>query len=269
VRIFAIAGLLWLGMTLAGRGNPKPQQIVSINLVSDIVLLELVEHERIAALSHLSVQPSLSIIHNGAGGFVRTHGRAEEIIALRPDLVVGARWGQGPTLDLIQRLGIRTHEVPLATSYEEIRALVRSLARVVGEPARGEQMVQKMEARRMALQNRIPHHRPNALFVSNGGFYAGNSTLQDEILADAGMRSAISSRPDLEQVVMIDPEVMIEVVYQPHHPTIPGLILAHPALRGGSARKLRIPLAEILNATQESPRASATLQAGLDAQPLP
>ena len=54
--ILLILALCWSGMAQA-----KPQRIVSLNLCTDQLLLQLVEPERIAALTYLSDDPRQSV----------------------------------------------------------------------------------------------------------------------------------------------------------------------------------------------------------------
>jgi iron complex transport system substrate-binding protein len=252
-----------LGLVLATSPLPAaepPRRIVSLNLVSDIVLLALVEPERIAALSHLAAHPDLSLIHQEVASFRTTRGAAEEVMALRPDLVIGARWGQGPTLALLGRLGIPTHEIPLAESYQEITTLVEALASAVGEPERGRALLAGMQSARASLAARREGPAPGALLFGASGFSGGSGTLTAEVLDDAGLRRTTSGRVDLEQLVLHPPDVLISVVYRPGHPSQTDLLLDHPAVRRMRPEIQRIPLALLLNATHRTPEASQAIQ---------
>lgn len=252
-----------LGLVLATSPLPAaepPRRIVSLNLVSDIVLLALVEPERIAALSHLAAHPDLSLIHQEVASFRTTRGAAEEVMALRPDLVIGARWGQGPTLALLRRLGIPTHEIPLAESYVEIATLVGDLAAAVGEPERGRTLLERMRAARTALAAHREDPAPGALLFGASGFSGGTGTLTTEVLADAGLQPTSSGRVDLEHLVLHPPDVLVSVVYRPGHPSQTDLLLDHPAVRRLRPEIRRIPLALLLNATHRTPEASQAIQ---------
>jgi iron complex transport system substrate-binding protein len=254
-----LLGLLGIAASCLNAGEP-PQRIVSLNLVSDIVLTALVEPPRIAALSHLAPNPDLSLIAHEVVGLRTIRGTAEEVMALRSDLAIGARWGQGPTLALLRRLGVPTHEIPLAQSYDEIIALVEDLAAAVGEPERGRALLEGMQATRAALAAHAPTPAPRALLFGASGFSGGSETLTAEVLADAGLRRAASGRLDLEQLIVQAPDVLVSVVYRPGHPCQTDLLLDHPALRRVRPEIRRVSLALLLNATHRTPEASQAIQ---------
>lgn len=257
---------MWRGLLLIFCFGPiiaagaAPQRIASLNLVSDIVLLDLVPAERIAALSTLAGRAELSPVAEHARALPCTRPDAEAVLALQPDLVIGARWGQGATLDLLRRLGIPVHEVPLAESYGEIEALVRGLAAAVGEPEQGEDLIARMNRVRAEVRARAGARAATALLFQPGGFSGGETDLAAEVLADAGLVRAVRGRLDLEQLVTCPPEVMVEVAYLPGWPTLAGQLMDHPAVGRLRPEVRVIPLAVLLNATHRTPEASRRIQ---------
>lgn len=247
--------------SLAQAAEP-PQRIVSLNLVSDIVLLDLVEPGRIAALSHVAAHPHLSLVHERASDFPSVRGGAEEVLALRPGLVIGARWGQGPVLDMARRLGVPTFEIPLADSYAGIREMILGLAGAVGEPGRGRDLLARLDAARARLHALPAHSTPSpAAYCGPSGFTGGDSPLAREQLGDAALIPARAGRMDLEALVLARPDVLVSVAYRPDHPSLIQLLLRHPALRGLEPEVRTVPLHLLLNATHRSPEASAAMHA--------
>ena len=108
-------------LTLAGCTQPAAPGgggIVSTNPCADAMLVALVPPSRIAAISHYSVEAEASSMPLAiARRFATTTGTAEEVIGLRPDLVVTSSF------------------TPPAT-----------LAAALGAPAQGEAMVARIEA---------------------------------------------------------------------------------------------------------------------------
>lgn len=251
----ALVLLLLAGAAVSG----APQRIVSINLVADTLLLDLVPPGRIAALSHLATDPRVSLITERAAGFASTRGQAEEILRLHPDLVVGARWGQGRTLQLLTRLGIPTHEVPLAASYAEIEAMIRDLARAVGEEARGAELTASMHRLRQSARARATARPLTAVWSANGELSGGLTELDREILADAGLVPALDGPVTLEDLVFRRPGVLVDIRYVPGRPTLAALRSRHPAFAASGIRTLTVDSALVLNATHLSPLASLSL----------
>ncbi len=83
-----------------------PARIVSLNQCLDAILVELVPTEHIAAISHYSRDPLRSTHRALAQRLPITYETAEEIVALRPDLVLASRHSAIPTRNALRRVGI-------------------------------------------------------------------------------------------------------------------------------------------------------------------
>ena len=123
----ALGAALALGLALGSfdhdaRADARPRRIVSINLCTDQLLLDLVPAERIAALSHLATDASVSATPEHAAGLPITHGGAEEVMALDPDLVVTVEYSTPASVAMLRRMGKRVVVLPLASDFDGIRA---------------------------------------------------------------------------------------------------------------------------------------------------
>ena len=70
-----------------------PRRVVSLNPCLDAILLEVADPAQITALSRYSRDPRLSAVANVARRFPSTGGSAEEVVALKPDLVLTSGMG--------------------------------------------------------------------------------------------------------------------------------------------------------------------------------
>src|SRR5690606_22008616 len=111
----------------------------------DAMLVELVDHSRIAALSHYSRDPLRSTIAPIARQLPITHETAEEVVALRPDLVLASRHSAIATRNALARVGIRFELLDVPDSIEGSIAQVRHVAMLVGAQERGEALVSRIE----------------------------------------------------------------------------------------------------------------------------
>jgi len=109
-------------LTLAGCTQPAAPGgggIVSTNPCADAMLVALVPPSRIAAISHYSVEAEASSMPLAiARRFATTTGTAEEVIGLRPDLVVTSSFTPPATLvavvcDMLQDVLLRELGAPL------------------------------------------------------------------------------------------------------------------------------------------------------------
>ena len=182
------------GMTVAScAGKPAPpiNGIVSTNPCLDAILVELVPPERIAAISHYSQDPrSSSMPVSLARRFRATSGTAEEVIALRPRLVLASSFTAPATLAAYRRLGLRVATYGTAPTLAENRAQIRAIAGAVGTPARGEALIRRIDR---AVADAAPPDaaRPSALlWLGGSNLVNGRGTLIDEMVARAGFRNA-------------------------------------------------------------------------------
>lgn len=256
VQFWVCLFLLLTGMTTL---PAAPQRILSINLVSDIILLDLVEPHRIIALSSLASDPDTSPIAERTRNFPKTRGQTEEILPLQPDLVLGAVWGQDRTLKLLERVGIPTHRVPLARDYTEIESAIRGLAQAVGEIPKGEILIERMKTRLAALRATPPTFG-SAVWLGQGGYHNGDTFLSRDILTDAGWTPAGTGALSLESLVLHPPTAIVEARYLADRPTLASRLRHHPAVAGMGSRMLVIRLADLLSATHRMPSVSEDLR---------
>jgi len=79
---------LFFALALAAPAAAAPQRVVSLNLCADQFLVLVLPRERIAALSPLAEDPTLSAVAEQARGLPRVRPAAEAVLPLKPDLAV-------------------------------------------------------------------------------------------------------------------------------------------------------------------------------------
>jgi iron complex transport system substrate-binding protein len=177
--------------------RPAPMRIVSLNMCIDAILVELVPPERIAALIHYSRDPVRSSIAPLAQRLPVTHETAEEIVALRPDLVLASRHSALATRNALRRVGIRYELFDVAFSIDESRQQIRRIAALVGRPPEGEALIARIE-RAIELMRLPPGgRRLTAAVYEPGGFTAGANTVTDELMQIAGLEN-LAARYDIQ-----------------------------------------------------------------------
>jgi iron complex transport system substrate-binding protein len=228
------AAVLWLGALPAAAA--PPQHIVSLDLCTDQLLVDLVPRRRIAAVTHLAADPAVSAIPDKARGIPITHGAAEDVLRYDPDLVLAGPFGVSPTVSLLRRLGRNVVVVPLAQDLAGVSAAVRAVAAAVGAEAKGEAMVADFERRLSRL--RLPvGARPTAVIYQIGGAVSGPGSLADAALAAAGFRNMSSvyrlrrgGQVPLESLVARPPDLLVLASHIDEYRTVVADNLRHPAL---------------------------------------
>ena len=97
----AAVAFLWAAGALAGERPPR--RIVSLDLCTDQLLIELVDRARIAAVTHLAADPAVSAIPDKARGLAITRGAAEDVLRYDPDLILAGPFGVAASVDLLRR----------------------------------------------------------------------------------------------------------------------------------------------------------------------
>lgn len=184
--------LLLAGCTASAAPQTAPrsgaqQRIVSINPCVDAVLMQVADPAQIAGISHYSQSArSTSIPLAQARRFKATSGTAEEVMALRPDLVIAGGHVDPATIAALRRLRIRLVQVGVPATIAESNDQVRMIAAAVGHPARGERLI----ARTTAAMSPTEAAPTPALIWQGGGLVPGKGTLADDLLRASGFRNA-------------------------------------------------------------------------------
>lgn len=230
---------LWFSVQILAATENKPQRIVSLTTCTDQILLMLVEHERIAALSNLSTDPLYSYHWQQAEGLDTHSGLAEQIIPLRPDLIIGSRFTSGNSVQILQQLGYEVETFSSPTTLEQVEEYTRAVARVVGEVDKAEQIIRAMY-NEIAQAKRLVAEQPRQLAISYGpnGFTAGTHTLKHEILTAAGYRNLASElgidyygNVSLEQLIWSNPDAIIIDEDIPDQNSLAQGFVKHPVLK--------------------------------------
>ena len=253
-RLVSALTALALGAVLAGGARAAPpRRIVSLNPCLDAILLDVADPGQITALSRYSREPSQSAVADRARGFAFTWGTAEEVIALKPDLVVTSGVGDAALNDLLPRLGARQAHFGVPETVADSLAQVRQVAALVGHPDRGEALVARIQA---ALAEAQPHPgqpRLGALIYQYHGLASGPHTLVDELMRRTGFDNLAPSyglthtgEVPLDAVVARPPQVLLAGRRAPGEPVWADRILSHPALRALAPRMRRETFPESL-----------------------
>lgn len=230
-----VATLLFL-VSVAAQAGP-PQRIVSLNFCTDQLLLALVPPERIASLTWLARTDGTAAERVLAAGLPVNRGGAEEVLAAQPDLVLAGRYTTATTRALLERSGLQMLEVDAANDWEGIRRVTRAVAAAVGEPARGEVLLARMDAdlaQTAAVRALVP---VRAIGWSGAAEdVPGADTLFNTILTTAGAVN-IAALPtgrrgfDLEQVLRARPQLLLRGTSHAGDSSVRSGAADHPVLR--------------------------------------
>jgi iron complex transport system substrate-binding protein len=162
----------------------RPQRIVSLDYCADQYVLELADREQIAALSPDATR-DFSYLRDKATGIAQVPARAEDVIVLRPDLVVRSYGGGPGAKAFFERAGIAVAGLGFANDYGAIRANIMEMAEAMGQPARGTALVARFDARLSAITPRPSS--PSGLYMTPSGVTTGEGSLIHTMMKTAGL----------------------------------------------------------------------------------
>ncbi|SFK56003.1 ABC transporter substrate-binding protein [Caulobacter sp. UNC279MFTsu5.1] len=249
----AVGAGLAAGLAGGAASAGAPPRVISLNPCLDAVLVHVADRAQIVALSHYARDPQQSGIAAIARTYPITYESAEEVIALRPDVVLTAAHSSPATRAALKRLGVRTELFKVPNSWVENQDQIRRIAESAGHPRRGEALIARVEAA-MARGAPRPGTRPiTALVFQPNGMAAGHGTLVDEMMRRAGFVNVAQryglkkwGNVSLERLLDDPPEVLLAGQAAPNAATWAERILNHPALASVSSRMTRAAFPERL-----------------------
>src|ERR1041385_4005192 len=134
--------LLILPVAAARRHAPEKKpalpRIVSTFLCTDEYIYRLVPRDEIVGLSYLAADthPVVSTIAARVQGIPLVHASAEEVLALKPTLVIAYRNTNARLKEQLQKAHVQILEVPWAQSLADVRRITRMLGARLGAKER-------------------------------------------------------------------------------------------------------------------------------------
>ena len=195
-----------------------PQRIASAILSGDHMLAALVPTNRLAGVTYLVDEPTISNIVGVVPPAVpRITAEIETLLTLQPDLVVVAGYTRAETVRLLVAANIPVVRFHLYGSFQGVIDNLRTLGAAVGAEPRADRLIDDMRRRIDAVTQRVRgRQRPRVLYHAPAGYTMGAETLIDEMIQLAGgfnvVREAHLTGPvKLQQEVMLSlaPDVII------------------------------------------------------------
>lgn len=218
--------------------DAAPLRIVSINTCLDPVLIELVSKDRIAAVSRYSSDPWRSSIAAVAKELRSAGESAEEIVLLKPDLVLASRHTALHTRNALQRVGVQMELFEVPRSVEASLAQVQRLAELVHEPARGQELIARIQLAVERAKPPLGTRELSAVIYQPGGMSAGKGTVADELMRIAGLINVASQAQltgyrtlPLESLIGSAPAIILVGDTLPGSITSAEKLVRHRALR--------------------------------------
>lgn len=231
-RLFTLA-LLLCG-SLAGAATP-PQRVASINLSGDEVLIEILPPERLVSVTRWVDDPDTSLAAGRVPPQIYRFQKVdiEQLVALKPELVVVSEYTDADFLKLLERSGIRSHRMQGLDTLAGVRQAILDLGRTVGAEDGAERLVARYDATLADVARRLQGAKKPRVLYWSGGMTAGADTAIGALIEGAGginvgRELGVSgiSPAGAERAFAADPDVVLVTTW----PDAVDDVAAHPLL---------------------------------------
>ena len=226
-----------------------PRRIVSQTLGTDELLFAMIDHARIVGVSTLARDPAYSnVVEQATRLGAPAITSAEQVLALRPDLVFVASFSQAELVSLVEQGGAPVYRFANFERLDDIRANIRRLGEVVGAEAEAARIVATMDERLAAVvarrSRRTGQRPPRVLSWSPSGFTAGAGTTFDDIVQAAGAVNVVAAeglkgfpRLSAEQVLAWQPDAIVVGVNPGERESVLRTLKENPAIAATRAMR--------------------------------
>lgn len=213
-----IAGLvaLTLGAATATAHAAALPRIASINACTDQLLVALADPEQIVGLGPYSRDATRSWSAAAAQRYPRLSGNAEDVLVLKPDVVVAGSFTKRATRELLKEQGQKVITFDVAHSLDEVKAQIRRMGEVTRHPDRAETYVAQIDAALTRARQFTARKRYRVLSVSRRGWVSGSRSLMSSLVAEIGLTNAagelglnLGGFASLEAIVKLQPDFIV------------------------------------------------------------
>jgi iron complex transport system substrate-binding protein len=246
---FAIAASLALAGVAPIRAAELPR-IASMNVCTDQLLLTLADPEQILGLSPYARDASQSWAAEDARRYPLLSGGAEDILVLRPDIVVASAFDKRATRELLKQKGTLIAEFAVPRSLDEVKKQIHLMGIITGHPDRATAHIDRLDIALARTRGAMARKKYRVLPLSRRGWVSGSESLLSSLLIEAGLLNAadeigvsVGGFASLETVIQLKPDFLVVSEAGNHAEDDGRAFLLHPALERfyPASKRIAIP----------------------------
>ena len=142
------------------RRPPTLPRIVSMNVCTDQLLLTLADPEQILGPQPVFARRLAILGGRRAARYPMLSGGAEDVLVLKPDIVVASLFDKRSTRELLKANGLHLAEFAVPRTLDEVKDQIREMGDIAGHPDRAAAEIARLDA---AIAARAPGRRGQAL----------------------------------------------------------------------------------------------------------
>jgi iron complex transport system substrate-binding protein len=215
-RSVAAAALATFGGLWFAPATAAGPRIVSMNVCTDQLLIPLADPEQILGLSRFSRDAWQSFAAEDASRYRILSGGAEDILVLKPDVVLAGLFDKRSTRELLKDKGFRLAEFAVPRKLDEVKVQIREMGDVVGHPDRASAEIARLDDAIARARQAVAVKRYRVLPLSRRGWVTGSDSLISSLLAETGLFNAAGDLgitfggfASLEAIVNLKPDLIV------------------------------------------------------------
>ena len=251
--IAAAAAAILGGLPFAPALAESLPRIASMNVCTDQLLITLADPDQILGLSRYSREKFQSWAADDARRYRILSGGAEDILMLRPDVVVASLFDKRSTRELLKQQGLHLAEFAVPRNLDEAKAQIRRMGDITGHPDRAAAEIARLDAAITRARQAVADKRYTVLPLSRRGWVSGSDSLVSSLLAETGLFNAagdlgvsFGGYASLEAIVSLRPDFIVVSDAGDYAEDDGSAFLLHPALERFYPPSKRIVIPERL-----------------------
>jgi iron complex transport system substrate-binding protein len=171
----------------AGASFATGPRVVSMNVCSDQLLLTLADPEQILGLSRFSRDAWQSWAAGDARRFPILSGGAEDVLVLKPDIVVASLFDKRSTRELLKAKGLHLVEFTVPRTLDEVKDQIREMGEIVQHADRARAEIIRLDAAIVRARQAVTDRHYRVLPLSRRGYVPGSDSLVSSLLDETGL----------------------------------------------------------------------------------
>jgi iron complex transport system substrate-binding protein len=250
VHFFRSIAAAALAMAVGGWSAPAlaaGPSVASMNVCTDQLLITLADPGQIVGLSRFSREEWEASAASEARRYPMLSGGAEDLLVLKPDIVVASLFDKRSTRELLREKGVHLAEFAVPRTLDDVKAQIREMGDIVGHPDRAAAEIARLDAALARARQAVADRHYRVLPLSRRGWVAGSDGFVGSLLSETGLFNAATDLglrfggfASLETIVSLRPDFILVSQAGDHAGDDGEAFLLHPALERFYPPKKRI-----------------------------
>jgi iron complex transport system substrate-binding protein len=213
-------------------------RIASMNVCTDQLLLTLADSGQIVGLSRYARDGFQSWAADDARRYRILSGGAEDILLLKPDVVVASLFDKRATRELLREKGVGLAEFDVPRSLDDVKAQIRRMGEIVQHPHRADAEIATLNAAIARAREAVAQNHFRVLPLSRRGWVSGSDSLLSSLLGETGLLNAAGELgvgyggfASLEEIIKLKPDFIVVSDASERAEDDGSAFLLHPALQ--------------------------------------